>query len=66
MMVIVSPAFGETFEDRWPYPVSVDPAPIEGVWPKLEKPKKVRKHYVFVCQKRYYYKRGYRYWRCKR
>ena len=61
------PAMAETFEDRWPEQVEVDQALAASVWPKLDKVVKVRKQrHTFVCHKQYYFKRGYRHWRCKR
>jgi hypothetical protein len=66
-LTLSGPAYSETFEERWPH------SQLEtSVWPDLKeevkthKVHKVKDHRVFVCHKRYYFKRGYRYWRCKR
>jgi hypothetical protein len=69
LVFVTMPVMAETFKDRWPEPDAVETTQEEAtVWPKLERKRetKVRKQKVFVCHKRYYFKRGYRYWRCKR
>lgn len=67
LMVVLAMLLAEDFVDRWPKPVSVDPAPIvEPEKPKARVTHTRKKRSVFVCHRQYYYRHNYRYWRCKR
>lgn len=69
--LIVTPAFGEDFADRWPRPIdAIDPAPVVEPVPVQRAPKAVRRAMAhqrgFVCHRQTYYVGRHRYWRCRR
>jgi hypothetical protein len=63
-----SPALGDTFVERWPSPISVEPAPIviAESTPRTESKKSIRHDPVCAKGRRYYTRHGWRYWRCRR
>ena len=66
-MMISLVMLAENFEDRWPHPIAVEPAPIvEQVKPKREHKRHVE---LDICQRHGMHKvitRGGKSWRCKR
>ena len=59
LLLIASPAAGDTFADRWPSPVAVDPAAASMPEPLLRKAyAKERCRRIWFTQKRH------RYWNC--
>lgn len=65
ILLTATPAPGDTFNERWPQPVSV-PAVLDT--PKIETPRHHRHHAERRdrCQRRYYYRGRHQYWRCRR
>ena len=65
LIMIVTPAMGDDFADRWPQPIAVEPIPV------IEQVGKPVRHAHaeqrgFVCHRQNYYRGHHRYWRCKR
>lgn len=58
-------AQADTFADRWPAPVAVDPVVAQAESAPI---RKARNHHrrALACHRVYYTKNKYRYWRCKR
>jgi hypothetical protein len=65
LLALTSPAGADTFAERWPQPVAVEPAPVA-----TPAPRRVREahaeHRGFVCHRETYYRGHHRYWRCRR
>jgi hypothetical protein len=66
VLALAYPMLAETFAERWPEPVAVDPAPIIDPYPVQRQPQKIRHAEHFVCHRQTYYEGRHRYWRCKR
>ena len=56
-------AQADTFAERWPAPMAVDPVRVAQA-PAAEPPEKVRQ--AFACHRIYFTKNKHRYWACKR
>jgi hypothetical protein len=56
-------AQADTFAERWPAPMAVDPVRVAQA-PAAEPPEKVRQ--AFACHRVYFTKNKHRYWTCKR
>ena len=64
VLALAYPMLAETFAERWPEPMAVDPAPIVNAY----QPQKIRRAHAehFVCHRQTYYRGRHRYWRCQR
>jgi hypothetical protein len=61
LLLIASPAAGDTFAERWPSPVAVDPAAASMPEPPL------RKAYAKErCRRIWFTQNRHRYWSCRR
>ena len=68
LLALATPAGADTFADRWPQSLAVDPAPIIDPYPVQRQP--VRRAHAeqrgFVCHRQTFYRGHHRYWRCAR
>lgn len=62
-------AQADTFAERWPHPIAVEPMPIIDHVPvpvKFRTVRKARAEQRFACHRIHYTHNRHRYWRCKR
>jgi hypothetical protein len=52
LLLITSPAAGETFAERWPSPVTVDPAPVSAPEPPRAHAARPACHRIWFTQNR--------------
>jgi hypothetical protein len=66
LIVLATPAGADTFAERWPQPVAVEPVRVVDA----AMPKPVRHAHAeqrgFVCHRQNYTRDHHRYWRCRR
>jgi|KBSMisStaDraftv2_1062788.scaffolds.fasta_scaffold625038_4 hypothetical protein len=70
VICIASCAQAETFAERWPQPVAIEPAAVAERLP-VERPSKATRRARaqqrgFVCHRQTYYVGRHRYWKCRR
>jgi hypothetical protein len=54
----------DSFAERWPQPLAVDPAPVADPAPVLHQ--RIRIAHAEHCHRQTYYRGRHRYWRCQR
>jgi hypothetical protein len=70
LIALATPAGADTFAERWPQPVAVEPVKIVDAAPPKGISKPIRHAHAeqrgFICHRQTFYRGHHRYWRCQR